>query len=297
MQASLIDMPKRDPFEDQVILKYSWGREAEHDSLDVEVYGRSLLGFGKIYKKINSQFLEASIDVRIVAEKDGSLEAIIKFLSSNDVIACATAMQILSYFGLDHRALRKLPAYILKLLIDIVRTAKGKKDKIKALITKLEIASTIKDMLVKLFENADFRASLDEMTAFLSHKGMESLTIAQIDCPESIIHRRDRFAFVAQPEDEVSVEYSEKLVSVTYLSPEKNRWQFKSKNFEFWATVTDLNFLDSMHGKSLENINDLRFIATVKRTTTKEANTKKTKTTREIYSFQPEQKQSSLLIS
>lgn len=296
MQASLIDFPNSQKFKEKIILKHCWEKDSDIASVDVEHYGRSVIGFGVSYRKICRHFLEIDPELIVKGEREGSLETIIDFLSKKEVIACATAMGLLQYFGLDFNALCRLPAYIFRLIIDIIKFSKGKKVEIKKFIDGLKLDEKIKEKLHAIFANIDFRSSLDELTIFLTIQGMKALSVEQDKCPKATISKAERSYFATQPEDEVTVDISEKIVSVTYLSPEKDRWQFKSKKFEFWATVTDKNFIENMNGKYLEDIADLTFYAKVKRTITKEANTKHIKTEREIYAFVPESKQAPLLL-
>jgi hypothetical protein len=96
---------------------------------------------------------------------------------------------------------------------------------------------------------------------------------------------------VSQPEDEIIVETDIKVVSIIYLSPEKDKWQFKSGGYEFWANVLDDRFLLKMKDRNLDEIIDLKFSATVKKTIHKKINKKRPIIPQDIYNFMPIQHQ------
>ena len=284
------------PTEGSLILKYS-GDATDQHTIDAEFYARSLLGFGKSFKKANRQLLGIDSSLSVKAERAGSVETLIEFFSQKDVVATAVMLGFLQYFGLDFKTLCKLPMLVYKLLIDIIKKSKGKKEDIKKKVQELQLERSLEEKLLRLLENNQFRRCLDDMTLILELQGIECLEIKQDEAISTQITKKDRPYFVAHPEDEVLTELDDKVISITYLSPEKSKWQFKSGASEFWAVVEDQPFLEEMQNKALEEITELLFVASVEKTTIKEANTKQVKVSRTITGFRRYEppKQGSLL--
>ena len=191
----------------------------------------------------------------------------------------------MSFFGIDAKSFAKVPMLLFELLIDLIKKAKGKKEQLREHIKKLELDKEATEKLQRLVENNELRRSLDEMTFLLEFAGLEAMEIQQPGLATVTITKKERPYFIAQPEDEVTVESDDKVVSIIYLSPERSKWQFKSGASEFWAEVLDTKFLDKMQDKNLDEIIDLKFSATVEKTTTKEAHTKQIKVSRTISNF------------
>lgn len=283
-QKSMIEMPPEEPMTGELRLSYA-GMATHDHSIDAEHYARSVLGFGKVFKKINRNIIGLDVSISLRAERPGSFEALVEFLSKKEVVAAAVGISLLQFFGLDFKTICMLPINILRLIVNVIKESKGNSRRIREAIKELGLPEAMEKKLIRLVENKDFRRSLDDMTLFLQLQGMDSITVKQKNTQSAIIEKKDRPYFVAQPEDEISVEQDEKVVSITYLSPEKSKWEFKSKNLEFWAQVEDDIFLEEMRDKALEDIMDLQFVATVEKTTIKKARTKQAKVTTSISGF------------
>lgn len=285
MQHSLFEDSPQGPATGTLNLKYS-GEATEEHSINAELYARSLLGFDRSFKRANKFLLGHATDLEVHAEQPGSFEGLLEYaLSQEGKANLSFCLAIMAFFGLDAKSLAKVPMMLFKLLVDIIKKAKGKKGQIREEVTKLELDSETAEKLVRLFENNNFRRALDEMTFFLEQPGLEAVEIRHSELPEVTISKKERPYFIAQPEDEVTVESDDKVVSIIYLSPERTKWQFKSGASEFWAEVEDALFLGKMKDNNLDDISDLKFTATVEKTTTKEARTKQIKVSRTISDF------------
>lgn len=262
------------------------GEATEHHSIDAELYARSLLGFGKSFKRVNKILLGKITRLEVYAEKPSSFKGVLDYVLSPDGQAeIAFWLAIMSFFGIDAKSLKKVPLMLFGFLIDLIKKGKGKGVQIRKQIEMSNLEKEVKNKILQLIESNEFRRSLDEMTYFLQSPALEEMQIIQSDVVSININKNERPYFVAQPEDEVLIESDDKVVSIIYLSPEKSKWQFKSGASQFWADVLDIHFLQIMKDKNLDEIVDLKFMATVEKTTIKEANTKQVKISRIIKSF------------
>lgn len=123
---------------------------------------------------------------------------------------------------------------------------------------------------------------------------MDKIEINQPGYTSTSIMKNERRWFVSQPEDEIEKIVFERLVSIVYLSPDRSEWKFKDKQTEYWADVTDINFITRMKDKRIDELSGHHFVATVEKTTTKEANTKRVKIERQIFGFKEPLQQSNL---
>ncbi|GFM32321.1 DUF7946 domain-containing protein [Desulfovibrio subterraneus] len=285
MQLSLFGDTPQEPAAGSLHLKYS-GEATEKHSINAELYARSLLGFDRSFKRTNRFLLGHATNLEVQAEQPSSFKGMLEYALSpqgkNDI---AFWLAIMSFFGIDAKSFAKVPMLLFELLIDLIKKAKGKKEQLREHIKKLELDKEATEKLQRLVENNELRRSLDEMTFLLEFAGLEAMEIQQPGLATVTITKKERPYFIAQPEDEVTVESDDKVVSIIYLSPERSKWQFKSGASEFWAEVLDTKFLDKMQDKNLDEIIDLKFSATVEKTTTKEAHTKQIKVSRTISNF------------
>ncbi|HWR04368.1 MAG TPA: hypothetical protein VN419_10160, partial [Humidesulfovibrio sp.] len=171
MQYSIINEQPPKSFKKELVLKYDGEAVVDH-TIDAEFYARSVLGFGRALKKTNRFLLKMELSVNIKAEREGSWESLVEFLTSKDIQATATLMQFLSFFNLGFKDICRLPIYILKLATDVIRSGRGRKDGIRKIAKSLELNSECKENFIKLLENFDFRSAIDEMTVFLTLMGM-----------------------------------------------------------------------------------------------------------------------------
>ena len=285
MQLSLFGDTPQEPPAGSLHLKYT-GEATKKHSINAELYARSLLGFDRSFKRTNKFLLGHTTDLEVHAEESGSFQGVLEYaLSPQGKAEISFWLARMAFLGIDAKSIAKVPIKLFKLIIDLIKKAKGRKEQLQQEIRKLELEKDVAEKLVRILENNDFRRALDEMTFFLESPGMEEVEITQPDLATVTITKKERPYFVAQPEDEVTVESDDKVVSIIYLSPERSKWQFKSGASEFWAEVLDARFLDKMKDKNLDDILDLKFTATVEKTTTKEANTKQIKVSRTISDF------------
>ena len=193
----------------------------------------------------------------------------------------------MGFFKIDAISIGKALFSLFKLIVDLIKRGKGNNREIRKLIEKIELDEKDKNKLYYLISNKSFRIFLDEMTALLDLEKMKAIEVEQPSHASFEIDRSERRFFIVNPEDEETVEFDEKIVTITYLSPEKNRWQFKSGSSEFWATVMDQSFVAMMQNKKMDEIKYDKFRATVKTKRIIKAKTKRVKVIREIDNFVP----------
>lgn len=262
------------------------GETTDKHSIDAELYARSVLGFAKSFKRVNKILLGKITSLEVHAEKPSSFKGVLDYVLSPDGKAeIAFWIAIMSFFGIDAKSLKKVPMMLFEYLIDLIKKGKGKGSQIRKQIEMSDFEKEVKNKILQLIESSEFRRSLDEMTYFLQNPALEEMQIKQKDVVNISINKYERPYFISYPEDEVIIESDDKVVSMIYISPEKSKWQFKSGSSQFWADVLDTNFLQKMKDKNLDEIVDLKFIATVEKTTVKEANTRQVKISRIIKNF------------
>jgi len=284
-QKKLFEIENIGPIRGQLELKYCGEATAGH-SIDAELYARSLLGFDNSFKKIGKNLLGFEANLVVNSEQPSSFKGIIDYvLTPEGQGNISFILSLLAFLKIDITTITALPIKLFKLLIETIKKTRGRKDKFKEIFDEFELNRDAKKSLIELLNNNKFRQFLDEFTAFLDANGMEYIDIIQTEVDSVSISKKDRISFVYQPEDETLTEVDEKVVYITYLSPESSKWQFKSGKKPFWADVVDPHFLKSMQDKALEDISDLKFTALVETTTVKEAMTKRADVTRKISNF------------
>lgn len=165
MQVSLLEPQPPRETSGRIELTYTGGA-TENKSIDAEFYARSLLGFGKSFKKITSKFLHTDYNIQLLEEKANCWKAIVDFSASADVQAITTIMTWLTFFGISAITISKLPIDLFDLIIKLIKQSKGKSKEIDRGIETLDLPYANKEELRKIFRNIDFREALDEMTLF-----------------------------------------------------------------------------------------------------------------------------------
>lgn len=278
------DEPKT--FQGKLFLKYE-GKNTSNHTFDAELYAQSLLGFCNSFKKANKILFDVDTQVDIIAEKEGSVEAIIQFFvdNYNSALIANTYIELFNNFveAVGKAGLCFFFAY--KGLIKIIKESKGKKEKIIEFVKGLRLCYDLTKKLLDILFNKTFRKGLDQLTYFLTSDPMDYIEMSQSDNDVIVINKTERLYFVEQPEDEITIDVDEKIVSVIYPSAQRTKWRFIIDNQEKWAEITDSGFLKKMHDKPLEYFEGIRFKATVETTTVKKVNSVKPEITRQIYNF------------
>lgn len=275
------------------ILTYK-GAATDQGSIEATNYATSILGFSTAINRISTKTLGKTTVIKIEEEKNNCWKTICEFFLSADVQTVKNIAEWLIILSIPAHHYNKLPIAMLNYIIDILKKANGKIQKIKSEIGKLEIPYILKEQLSKLIKDSELREAIDDMTKILELEGIDKISFEQKDYIRHKILKNERPSLIAQPEDETEEEYQEKIVSIVYISPDRTSWKFKDKNKEFWAQVTDKQFLNLLKDKRIEDISDDFYTATLHTISTKEAGTKRTKIERYIYDFKPKNGNSQL---
>ncbi|MCK9241286.1 hypothetical protein, partial [Desulfocurvus sp.] len=177
MQYSLSGEGSQEPAAGTLSLKFA-GKATEGKSINAELYARALLGFDRSFKRVNKVLLGRSTHLEVKAEQPGSFDAVLGFLLSPEGKAeIGFWLAAMAFFGVDAKSISKIPILIYKLIIDLIKKSKGRKERIREEARRLELDKGITSNLIKTIENSDLRRALDEMTSFLEYPRADSIEI------------------------------------------------------------------------------------------------------------------------
>ncbi len=286
MQGRLVIDEFSDGIPSEMRLHYDGEALARH-TFDAELYATSLIGFSSSFRKAHKIVCGVGPKIQIRGEREGGLSSLIQLLIDNQEAAqainiYAELLQNVVWTAAGVSVM--VPRLYLKIL-DLIKRAGGKREEILKKISDMEIGQNIKSALIQLINDRKFRKGLDDLTLFLCSEGMDYVDIEMVGGEKYRIRKEDRPAFVEQPEDETNVEIDDKIVSVIYPSALRTKWRFLIDGKEYWAEITDINFLREMNDKSLEYFEGIEFSATVETKTIKKVAPGGVSIQRKIYNF------------
>ncbi len=233
------------------------GEGLVNHEMDVKLLAPALIAVGELLENANRVLNHGQ--TKVVVNVRGSLKTgsvaidfstvqtiynqVIDFLTGKEITAAVT---ILAFLGLSAKDGKQG-------VLQAIKWLKGRKISRFTLEDSVVVIYVDDEMLIveeavfELLKDYELRRSYEKVLEPLEHNGIDKFVVSTDTVIVEVVEKSERFWFVAPPPAEQRFDPSvyEETLQIERIEFDKdNKWRFTDGSAQFYAVITDKNFLD-----------------------------------------------------